>query len=163
MADVTKTGDWDGFAKMLAEAGTKFKQNVAKATIDNCHLVKNAITSRIESNQVKPETGKPFKRWKEKHGFPSGNTLIMTSSLLNSITHEIRAWNEGYVGVNRNVEGKSKDGGRTVPLINIAYIHEYGSSDGRIPKRPFIRPVAEQIGPKIVANYKKAIDETFKK
>jgi hypothetical protein len=106
MADIEKTGDWDGFAKMLAEAGSKFKANIKKATDTNGRLIEKKIVQRIASGQVAPPTGAKFKAWKEAHGF-SGDTLIMTSSLLNAIKYENKAWNEGFVGVNRNAEQKA--------------------------------------------------------
>ena len=112
---------------------------------------------RISSGQVAPPTGAKFKAWKEAHGF-SGDTLIMTSSLLNAIKYENKDWNEGFVGVNRNAQ--SKDG---VSLVSLAAVHEFGSPRRNIPKRPYIRPVIEQTGSEIGKNYQKAIEETFKK
>ena len=50
-------------------------------------------------------------------------------------------------------------------LVSIAAMHEeYGiiSKKGRI-KRPFIYPVAIQSEKEIVENYRKAVEETFKK
>lgn len=157
MADIEKTGDWDGFAAILAKASSQFKSNIKKATDTSGRLLEGKIVQRIQSGQVAPPTGEKFRAWKEAHGF-SGDTLIMTSSLLNAIKYENKAWNEGFVGVNRNAQ--SKDG---VSLVSLAAVHEFGDRSGKIPKRPYIRPVIEQTGSEIGENYQKAIEETFKK
>ncbi len=158
MADITKTGDWDGFARMLAEAGSKFKANVRTATRNSGRMVEAKIVDRINANEVKPPTSDAFRKWKINHGF-SETTLLMSGDLMGAIKYEGKAWNEGFVGVNRNAEGK--DG---VSLVSIAKIMEYGPSKAKkgLPK-PFIRPVVEQVGKQIAENYQKAIDETFKK
>jgi len=161
MADVEKTGDWDGFAKMLAEAGAKFKQNIQKATNDSGHLLEDKIVDRIKTNAVQPPTGAAFKKWKEAHGY-SDTTLVMSHSLMDNVKYDPKDWNEGFVGVNRNAEQKSPDG-KSTPLISIAAVMEFGTLDGKIQPRPYIAPVVEQETPKIIENYQKAIDKTFKK
>jgi hypothetical protein len=154
VADIEKTGDWDGFAAILAKASSQFKSNVKDATNTSGRLLEGKIVQRISSGQVMPATSPRFTAWKEAHGY-SGTTLIMTSSLINAIKYENKDWAEGFVGVKRSAvsnDGKS--------LINVALAHEYGK--GR-KSRPFIRPVIESEGPKIAEVYQQAIDETFKK
>jgi hypothetical protein len=154
VADIEKTGDWDGFAAILAKASSQFKSNIKKAT-DTCgRLLEGKIVDRISAGQVQPPTIDPFKSWKERHGY-SGTTLIMTSDLLNAINYENKDWSHGFVGVKRSKV--KKDG---TSLANIAAAHEFGIT---VPKRPFISPVVESEGPKIANIYQKAIDETFKK
>ena len=158
MADIEKTGDWDGFAKMLAEAGSKFKANVKKATDNSGQLIKLRVKDRINSGQVTPKTSEKFTKWKTKHGY-STDTLRMTGDLEAAIQYQDIAWNEGFVGVNRNAAGK--DGQALVP---IARIMEYGPRKAKkgLPK-PFIRPVVEELGQKVVEYYQEAVEETFKK
>jgi len=155
VADIEKTGDWDGFAAILAKASSQFKSNIKKATDTSGRLLEGKIVQRIQSGQVAPPTGAEFRAWKEKHGY-SGTTLIMTSDLLNAVKYENKSWAEGFVGVNRNRVGK--DG---TSLGSIAAYHEYGG--GRTKARPFISPVVQSEGSKIAENYQKAIDETFNK
>ncbi len=157
MADIEKTGDWDGFAKMLAQAGAKFKQNIQDATNQSGRLIQAKVKERINANQVTPPTGEKFREWKEKHGF-STDTLRMSGDLEAAIQYQNKGWNEGFVGVNRNAVGKDGQS-----LVSIAAVAEFGRLDGKSPPRPFIAPVVEQEAPKIAENYQKAIDDTFKK
>jgi len=103
---IEKTGDWDGFSRMLANAAATFKQNVKEATDKSGRLIEGKIVERIQSGQVQPPTGPAFTKWKEDHGF-SDTTLVMTASLINAVKYENKAWNEGFVGVNRNAEQKA--------------------------------------------------------
>ena len=157
MSGIEKTGDWDGFAKMLREAGSKFRKNVESATNKNGRLVEGRIVERIQSNQVQPLTSEPFRKWKSQHGY-SVTTLIMSGSLMNAIKYDKRSWPEGFVGVHRNAENKSGS-----KLSSLAAVHEYGRLDGSIPARPFIAPVMAQSEREIVENYQKAVEETFRK
>ena len=157
MADIEKTGDWDGFAKMLAEAGAKFQKNVEAATNRNGRLLEGRIVERIQANQVSPATSAAFREWKAKHGY-SVTTLVMTSTLMNAVKFDKRSWSEGFVGVYRNAE--NRDGTK---LASLAAVHEYGRLDGSIPARPFIAPVVARSEREIVANYQKAVEETFRK
>ena len=157
MSGIEKTGDWDGFAKMLREAGSKFRKNVEAATNKNGRLVEGRIVERIQSNQVTPATSPEFQKWKASHGY-SVTTLIMTGSLMNAIKFDKRSWSEGFVGVKRSAE--YKDGTK---LANLALVHEYGSDKRNIKPRPFIYPVVAQSEREIVENYQKAVEETFKK
>jgi hypothetical protein len=159
MADIKKTGDWDGFAKMLAEAGSKFKANIKKATHNSGRLIQAKVKDRINANQVAPPTSPEFTAWKSRHSFYT-DTLRMTGDLEAAIKYENKNWNEGFVGVNRNATGK--DGQR---LVSIAQVMEYGpqSKPKKGLPKPFIRPVVEQVGKEIAENYQKAIEETFKK
>ena len=157
MSAIEKTGDWDGFAKMLAEAGAKFRKNVEAATNRNGRMVEGRIVERIQSSQVTPATSERFRKWKSEHGF-SVTTLIMSGTLINAIKFDKRSWQEGFVGVNRNAQ--NKDGTK---LSSLAAVHEYGRLDGSIPARPFIAPVVARSEREIVENYQKAVEETFRK
>lgn len=154
MADIEKTGDWEGFEAILAKASSQFKANIKKATDASGRLLEAKIVERISSGQVQPPTIDPFKAWKERHGY-SGTTLIMTSSLVSAINYKNEDWSKGFVGVKRS---KVKSDGQS--LANIAAAHEFGIST---KKRPFITPVVESEGPKVAEFYQKAIEETFKK
>ena len=106
MSAIEKTGDWDGFAKLLAEAGSKFRKNIEEATIKNGRLLEQRMVERIQANQVQPATSEEFRATKERYGF-SNTTLVMTGSLINAIKFEKKSWTEGFVGVNRNAESKA--------------------------------------------------------
>lgn len=157
MGSIEKTGDWDGFAKMLAEAGAKFQANIQAATNKNGRLIEQRIVERIQSNQVSPPTSAEFREWKAEHGY-SVTTLVMSGTLMNAIKYDKRSWNEGFVGVFRNAE--NRDGTK---LSSLAAVHEYGRIDGSIPARPFIGPAIARSEREIVENYQKAVEETFRK
>ena len=157
MSAIEKTGDWDGFAKMIAGAASKFRKNIEAATNKNGRLIEGRIVERIQSNQVTPATSERFKKWKSEHGY-SVTTLIMSGTLINAVKYDKRSWQEGFVGVKRSAE--NKDGTK---LASLAAVHEYGTLDGRIPARPFIAPVVARSEREIVENYQKAVDEAFKK
>jgi hypothetical protein len=144
---------------MLAEAGSKFKANVKDATNKTGQMMKKRAKDRINSGQVQPKTSEKFTAWKAKHGY-STDTLRMAGDLEAAIEYQDIAWNEGFVGVNRNATGKDGQS-----LISIAQIMEYGpqSKPKKGLPKPFIRPVIEELGQKLVENYQKAIEETFKK
>lgn len=162
MSAIEKTGDWDGFAKLLAEAGSKFRKNIGKATDDNGRLVEGGIVDRINANQVTPATSDEFRKWKADHGY-STTTLLMSTDMMNAVKYERKSFSQGFVGVNRNAESKPKDGSPGVKLASLAAVHEYGRLDGSIPARPFIAPVVARHEKQIVENYQKAVEETFKK
>ena len=161
MSGIEKTGNWDAFAKMLNEAGAKFKANVKQATNTNGRLLERTIVDMLQNDQVTPKTSEAFRNWKEEHGY-SNQTLKMSGDMLNAVKYDAKSWNEGFVGVNRNAEGKAK-GKQTVNLASLAAVHEYGRIDGSIPARPFLAPSRAKVEREMVENYQKAVDETFKK
>jgi hypothetical protein len=135
---------------------------MGKATDDNGRLVEGDIVDRINANQVTPATSEKFRKWKSEHEY-STTTLLMSTDMMNAVKYERKKWNEGFVGVNRNAESKPKDGSPGVKLASLAAVHEYGRVDGSIPARPFIAPVVAKNERKIVENYQKAVEETFRK
>jgi hypothetical protein len=141
--------------QLFAQSYSKLKREVQQATHQNGRDIQGAIVQRIAGNQVVPATGARFREWKAKHGY-STHTLIMTGSLVAAVKYEKKNWREGFVGVNRNAQGKTGN------LASIAAVHEYGRSDGSMPARPFIKPVMEQIGQKVVQRYQEAIEKAFK-
>ena len=157
MADIEKTGDWEGFGQMLAKAASQFQAKIKTATDINGRLLEQKIVQRITSGQVQPPTGAKFKAWKEKHGY-SDTTLMMTTDLMNAIHYENKDWSSGFVGLKRSAVGKD---GKS--LANIGAAMEFGVQGHNIPPRPFITPVIESEGPKISENYQKAIEEIFTK
>jgi hypothetical protein len=111
MSDIEKTGDWDGFAKMLAEAGSKFKANVKDATNKTGQMIKKRAKDRINSGQVQPKTSEKFTAWKAKHGY-STDTLRMAGDLEAAIEYQDIAWNEGFVGNRQEDRLPGKPGSR---------------------------------------------------
>jgi len=153
---VEKTGDWAKFEAMLAKAGRELQANVQKATDDNGNSLQNTIRQRISSGQVQPPTGEKHRAWKERHGY-SNVTLVQTGSLVNAVKYDRKSWKEGFVGVNRNAEGK--DG---VSLTSLAAVHEYGAPSRNIPARPYIKPAIAKSGPDMVKRYEEAVRKAFK-
>lgn len=78
----------------------------------------------------------------------SGNQILVeTGTLMNSAKFKKIAWNHGRVGMNRRARG-----------INLALIHEFGSSKANIPARPFFVPGFNKARPQILDIYRKAIE-----
>lgn len=65
----------------------------------------------------------------------SSKALIDHGDLVRSINVTKVGGGDFFVGVHRNVT--ARDG---QPMVNIAEVHEFGTRDGRIPARPYLRP-----------------------
>ena len=157
-----KIGDWDRVERMLSQAGSKFKSNIQAATNKSGRLLERAIVGRIEDQKLSPALKDYYRRWKVKKGL-SEQILIATGTLLQAIRYHMLAWNEGFVGVGRNVRGTiAWKGGRAASLINIAAVHEFGTRDGRVPARPYIGPALAENEDRIVRIYEEAVEKTFR-
>jgi hypothetical protein len=62
----------------------------------------------------------------------------------------------GEVGVSRQKEYKGKEG---IKIANIGAIHELGSRDGRIPKRPLWEPTVEEVKDKVLEKYRRVAEK----
>jgi phage gpG-like protein len=155
---IQKFGDWARVERMLAQAGRKLQREVGRATDRNGRLLEAAMVNRIESQQLSPGLSEKYKAWKAKHGY-SEQILILTGTLIASIRYHKKDWQGGFVGVLRNVMSKGK---KPVPLVNIAAVHEFGTSDGRVPARPYMAPAAVESEDQMVRNYEEAVEKVFK-
>lgn len=87
----------------------------------------------------------------------SEKTLIATSTMLKAITSKVYSPTEAAAGVLRSAD--YKDGGS---VVNIAEVHEFGTKDGRIPKRPLWEPTRNEIDAKCKDNWIKAMDRVIR-
>jgi hypothetical protein len=146
------TGDWNGFAKMLENAGRKFQTEVGKATNQNGLLVERAMVETITGQKMGgPGLSAKYLAWKLKHGL-SEKKLIAESVLVNGIKYQPKDWKEGFVGVNRHEPRKNYD---------IGWIMEFGSRDGRVPARPYIDPSLARVADQCHKNWEDAVDRVF--
>jgi hypothetical protein len=111
------------------------KRNIDKSTAQEAHLLRRMIVMGIRRQApggkkflpLQPETIKAK---------GSSKALIDKGDLIRSINVQPFAGGAAYfVGVHKMAG--SKNG---VPLANIAEVHEFGTRDGRIPERPYLRP-----------------------
>ena len=141
----------------LSEAGSKFQAEVEKATDRSGRLLEMTIVGHFEAQDLPwPPLDPKYLKAKVNQGY-SEQILIRTGTLMQNIRYHKEDWTSGFVGVLRNVlttDGES--------LVNIAAVHEFGTSDGRIPARPFMAPSLEETKDEIVRNYEEAVERTFK-
>ncbi len=191
MSDVL-TGDWAGFERMLSEAGSKFKRNVGQATKDAGKLIEQTAVKHIESQDLGwPPLSEKYAKRKagvvagklqrslskrqlaarlNRHGIAYGakedkgtlalrlstggnQVLVAEGRLMGGIRYRQTDWKGGQVTVNRPSENGS---------VNLAGVHEMGSSKRKIPKRAFMEPTAKEVGPKVARLYEEAVEKTFK-
>jgi len=154
MAAFQKTGDWKKIERMLSGLGDRFKSQVKKATDKNGKLLEGAIVKRIEDQKMSgPELSPAYLAAKVRQGY-SEKKLIRTGTLMGNIRYQSVNWDQGVVTVLRR---EPKHG------YDIGWIMEFGSRDGRVPPRPFVRPSLQECAPKMVTNYEDAVERAFKK
>ena len=129
------TGEWKKADKLFRQLPGIMQSNLALATAKSAkrcekYMVKGIAQTRPEWDPLKPETirrkgsSKPL----VDHGDLMGN---ITSKKIMPATH--------FVGVLRTAKNKKGD-----KLVDIGAVHEYGTHNGTIPPRPFIRPGLEE-------------------
>lgn len=115
----------------------KLKSVITKKLTEIAEELEAAAVKHIQAQDLNWEKlSKAYQKKKEKLG-QSEMTLVATSTYFRNITSKVgedgmTAW----AGVRRGV--KTKEG---EDVVDLAYVHEYGSEDGRIPARPLWRPV----------------------
>lgn len=137
-------GDWDTVGRWFTEAESTFDKFGDEPMKECAELFYERLISNIESQAFswKPLNQMYLNR-KKILGLDS-RTLIATSNYISGI--EIKE--EGSVGGRLGVYvGPSPDKTHVSGLsMNvIGGIHEYGTSDGRIPARPHYRPTWEEV------------------
>ena len=106
--------------------------------------IENAIIKRILSNVPPPNAPSTAQRK------GSSKTLVDTGEMVGHVTHRSTQTEEGLAGevgiLDENVSIR-------------AIVNEYGTGDGRIPARPFLRPAFDETAPKAA---EEMADELFK-
>ena len=121
--------------KRLNKIATTLEKHIKSSVFAEAHNLRTMITKGIRAQapggkRFKPLHPSTIKRKK------SSKALIDKGDLIRSINVKKINNGDGYfVGVHRFE--KTEDG---ESLANIAEIHEFGTKDGRIPERPFLRP-----------------------
>lgn len=135
-------GDWEKVGHWFSEAEKTFDEFGEEPMKECAELYMEKLVENIESQSLSfaPLTQAYLNR-KIALGLDK-RTLIATSNYVSSI--EIRS--TGSIGGRMSMfvgpsEGTHVSG---LPMNAIAAIHEYGTSDGRIPARPHYRPTWEQ-------------------
>lgn len=123
----------DAYAKQLKGLGVRYEAACKYAVHDAANLVIDAVKS---------------------------NTPVDTGDLRDSekLTHFRNA--NGFVYTKLIFDGYDRKG---VPNAVKARSIESGTSDGRIEKRPFVRPAVNRVRERAEAEMQKGLDEYFKK
>lgn len=132
------TGDWNKAETLLATAEARLQRASDKALMREANYLRREIVLGIRSQAPGGKRFKPLAeatlRARRARGFTGTKALIVTGDLRNSIK-VTKLGKIVFVGILRTVRGR---GGQE--LVNIGAVHEFGSRDGRIPARPFLRP-----------------------
>lgn len=116
----------------------KMEGAVYKAAGQEAHLLRTTIVKGIRAQRPGGQQFKPLKpaTIAARKGGTSTKALIDDGDLIRSIKVQPLFGGEAYfVGVHKMAIDK---GGND--LANIAEVHEFGTKDGRVPARPFLRP-----------------------
>ena len=178
MSEITLEGDWSPFpeleqviskalGKATDEVGagivSELKRHFYSQDLGWAPLKESTLKQKIKGNvkSLKQAKTKDLRARATYHGIDStgsrsslisslsgkSQVLIDTGLLAKSFTYKKLSPLSGEVGVMRNdIAGR-----------NIAAIHEYGNPGRNLPARPFIKPTAEQMEPKLVDIYNKYI------
>lgn len=136
-------GDWDKVGIWLTEAEETFDKFGDVPMRECAELVHDRLISNIESQKFSwtPLTQAYLKR-KSELGLDT-RTLIATSNYISGIEISEDVGFGGRVGVFVGPSpGATHISGLSMNVIG--GIHEYGTSDGRIPARPHYRPTWEE-------------------
>jgi phage gpG-like protein len=135
--------DFDSFAKKLESAA---KAAIAKEAHEWAKEMRDGIRTQRSAREARP----PWPPLAESTVARKGSTkmLIDTGTLMRAIVAERVSNMKWLVGVKRGA--RTRDGQK---LVNIAAVHEFGSSGRskgggvavRIPKRQFIAPVLRRM------------------
>lgn len=148
-----KFGDWENVERQLSEIGRNFTREMERTTDKLGHLFVGIIVRHFEAQDLPWKTlNEKYQRAKVMAGY-SEQILIRTATLMNNINYQKLDAFTGYVGVIRKEPRKGYD---------LAWIHEFGTRDGRVPARPYMRPSAREFEPIMVAEYQAAVDRVFK-
>jgi len=118
----------------IMDYSKKVKKGISKATGKLAHDLRKQIVTGIRKQAPAGIQFKPLRPATiKKKG--SSKALIDHGDLIRSINVTKLGDLAYFVGVNRSVMAKNGK-----PMVNIAEVHEFGTKDGRIPARPYLRP-----------------------
>lgn len=153
-----KFGDWQRLEHVMRELSSprRLDAHLLEATTKNAIEAQRSIVLGIRQQwpdwqPLAPSTVKA--RLRKGHKSPAGIKMLMdTGQLLNAITYHVYDGLRAAVGVVKGA--KRKDGG---DLVNVAAVHEYGSVDGRIPARPYLRRGVLRVQKAMVERWAEAV------
>lgn len=141
MITITKAGDWDVAARILATAPAKIRFALDRAVLTEAQFFRTKV---VEGFREQAPGGQPFKPLspmtlaiRKFRGFGGTKALIVRGDLRNSfvvVKRTTRLGAEAFVGVLRSARGRAGQ-----KLVNIARIHEFGSGPIVIRVTPAMR------------------------
>jgi phage gpG-like protein len=109
--------------------------------------IENAVVKKILSNIPPPNAESTIKQK------GSSKTLVDSGEMVGHVTHRIAEGGEGPLGLVGEVGLFEEE------LAKRGAINEFGTGDGHIPARPFLRPAFDATAPKAA---EEMADEIFK-
>jgi hypothetical protein len=138
---ITLTGDWEKSKKLLIVLPLSITRAIDKAVLQEAQYFRTKVVMGF--NEQAPG-GKKFKPLEETtlalrrfNNISSTKALLVRGDLRNSIKVTKRSTllgAEAFIGVHKTAKGRSGS-----PLINIAYVHEFGSKTIVIEVTPAMR------------------------
>lgn len=156
---IRKTGNWKGVKKTINKMGRTFERHSKDDLKDIVTFGEKIAVKylRDQSLSWRPLSS-DYLQQKASRG-ESTKILIASSQYLQSITSKING-GTGFVGVLRSARRSDDDG---QPMVNLARVHEFGSTSQNIPARKLWLPVGRRMWSKwkklrVEENIKKDID-----
>ena len=145
-------GDWNKVNRFMRTMNPRFVAAMSKATSDNLALAERTVVHHLRNQDLRwKRLNRDYLKRKRRLGL-SEKTLIATGTYFKNITSVKDSPFEGAVGVLRTA--KNRKGGS---VANLAKVHEFGTRNKRIPKRPLWEPSTEEIADEALRNYDKAM------
>lgn len=136
--------------RMLTQCKNNYKIIGNQIVDSNAELFYEALMEVINEQSFQPLSPE-YKERKRLLGLDT-RILIATSEYMSNI--QIRRVN-GYKGLTARhvgVDSTTRHSGTKLTMSDLALIHEYGTSDGRIPPRPHYSKAWERVLPQVRAN-----------
>jgi len=145
-------GDWGKVLARLATLNALMEKNLQRATKRNAIFMRDKIKETIRVGREEwPELKEATIKRKG-----SSRILVDQADLMNCITALEAGKFIYFIGVPRAVRHSNGE-----ELVNIGAIHEFGSSDGKTPRRSFIQSTFNEQKDKLPGNWKKAAQDTL--
>lgn len=152
-------GDWDKAIVSLSRMGEIVTKAAKLGMLQGGRIIEAALVGHIESQDLGWEDLDPaYKKYKERKNLSNQIWIATSTTMQNITTEKSKDGSEVFVGVKR--EAPRKDG--QDPVL-IAWVMEFGSSDGTISARPLFRPTFKEKEAEVQRQIEKQIQKALQK
>lgn len=147
---VTGKGNIERVGHMLTQVKNNYKIIGNQIVDSNSELYYDELMNVLQTQKFKP-LNPEYKKQKGLLGLDT-RILIATSEYISNI--QIRRVNnyKGLTARHVGVDSNKRHSKSKLTMSDLAIIHEYGTSDGKIPARPHYSKAWESVLPKIRRN-----------